>query len=265
MGNRPHRLSAWPALCAALLLSLSAADFPILAAPAGTGAGLIADGDFETNISSGQLRAHSKEPGWYESRQDGKEGRRLLQLSQKKVSGNATRKAMIKASPQFNTYLTQGLAQRQEGVFSLQWDILVKEILPPFNRSAFQMIGSAVVRGKGPNGTGKERFVFLGFENASLPGKINLFAFEGGDTEQWDTRRVLVRDLDLKKWYTVRVDVDVAAQRYRVSVQGVTASPIDVGAFRAAKDKPPKILTHVSFASWNDGPGTFYVDNVREP
>jgi hypothetical protein len=30
------------------------------------------------------------------------------------------------------------------------------------------------------------------------------------------------------------------------------------------KDKPtPKELTHVSFATWNDGPGVFYIDNVK--
>ena len=26
--------------------------------------------------------------------------------------------------------------------------------------------------------------------------------------------------------------------------------------------KTPEQITHLSFASWNDGPGTFYVDNV---
>jgi hypothetical protein len=232
---------------------------PVFAA----GAALIADGDFEANLNSGALRARGTTGGWYESRRDGKEGRLLLDLSTKPVAGNATRKAMIKASPARNTYLTQQLAQPQTGRFSLQWDILVKEILQPFNRSAFQMIGNNAVRGRGPNGAGKERFVFLGFENAGTPGKINLFAYEGGETDKWDTKRALFSGLSLGKWYTVRVDVDAAGQAYTVSVAGEPGAGVRVAAFHTKGVKAPTTLTHLSFASWNDGPGTFYVDNVR--
>jgi len=236
---------------------------PRTAFPAGPGAALIVDGDFEANATSTELRNRGQGPGWYESRRDGKEGRALLQLSQKSVAGNASRKAMIKASPTRNTYLTQQLVVPQTESFSLQWDILVKEILPPYNRSAFQMIGNAAVRGRGPNGAGKERFVFLGFENATAPGRLNLFAFEGGETDQWDTKRVLISGLELGKWHTVRVTVDVPGQAYTVEVPGAESGPVRVTAFHAKGAKPPKMLTHISFASWNDGPGTFYVDNVR--
>jgi hypothetical protein len=226
---------------------------------------LIVDGDFEANPNSVALRNRGNGPGWYESRRDGKEGRDLLQLSQKPVASNATRKAMIKASPARNTYLTQQFVVPQTGPFALQWDILVKEILPPFNRSAFQMIGNASVRGRGPNGAGKERFVFLGFESATSPGRMNLFAYEGGETEQWDTKRILIPGLVLGKWYTVRVAVDVPHQGYTVEVLGTSDGPVRVAAFHTKGAKPPTMLTHVSFASWNDGPGTFYIDNVREP
>ena len=38
---------------------------------------------------------------------------------------------------------------------------------------------------------------------------------------------------------------------------------IDFSSFEGAGKGAPSKLTHVSFASWNDGPGTFYIDNVR--
>lgn len=236
---------------------------PRTASPAGTGALLIGDGDFEANATSTELRNRGEGPGWYESRRDGKEGRALLQLSQKPVAGNTTRKAMIKASPTRNTYLTQQLVVPQTETFSLQWDILVKEILLPFNRTAFQLIGNASVRGRGPNGAGRERFVFLGFESAAAPGRMNLFAFEGGETDPWDTKRVLISGLELGTWHTVRVTVDVPNQSYTVEVPGAPGGPVRVAAFRGKGAEPPTMLTHLSFASWNDGPGTFYVDNVR--
>jgi len=235
------------------------------AAPADAQTPLISDQDFEANETSAQLRKRTSTTAWYESRSDTKEGRKLLMLSRKKIGGNATRKAMIKASPQFNTYLSQGLAAPQNGRFSVQYDIYAKEILAPFNRSCFQMIGNDKVRKRGPNATGAERFVFLGFKNAATPGQIDLVAFEGGDATEWDVAEPVVKGLSLKKWYTVRLDVDVAAKTYQVSVAGVTQQPVQVQAFKP-KGKPMlDLLTHISFASWNDGPGTFYIDNVRQP
>jgi hypothetical protein len=224
---------------------------------------LIVDGDFEANESGKQLRNRDEPPGWYESRGDTKEGRKLLMLSTKKIGGNATRKAMIKASPQFNTYLSQRLAAPQSGRFSLQYDLYVREILPPFNRSCFQLLGNDAVRKRGPNATGAERFVFLACENSQTPDRINLIAFEGGDDVAWDTPTPVVSGLEIKKWHTIRVDVDVAGQSYLVSVPGVTAAPVRIKAFKPKGKATLDAITHVSFASWNDGPGTFYVDNVR--
>ena len=262
MRQRIALRAGWTGLLGTMLLL---GLMPRAVSPAGATGSLIVDGDFEANKTSTDLRNGAGRPGWYESRRDGKEGRALLQLSQKPVAGDATLKAMIKASPARNTYLSQRLVESQTGSFSLQWDILVKEILQPFNRSAFQMIGNASVSGRGPNGAGKERYVFLGFENAVAPGRMNLFAYEGGDTDQWDMKRVVVPGLELGKWYTVRVAVDTPSQAYTVEVLGTGGAPVRVAAFRAKGAKSPAMLTHVSFASWNDGPGTFYIDNVREP
>jgi hypothetical protein len=224
---------------------------------------MIVDGEFDQNVTNRMLRLVESPRGWCESRKDGKLGRAQLVLSKKPIGGNATKKAMLKGNPKANAYLSQALRETQKGPFTLQWDIYVKSIAVPPNRSCFQMIGNDGVKGRGPNATGAERFVFLAFENAATAGKINLVAMEDGTTPGMPKSRVLVPDLSLKKWYTVKVDVDPAAGSYRVSVAGVAAAPVAVKAFKP-KDKPtPKELTHVSFATWNDGPGVFYIDNVK--
>jgi hypothetical protein len=241
-------------LCLALIAPPWSA--PKAAAPAGT---LLSDGDFEKDTTGKELRTKESPQGWYESRDDSKAGRKALTLSTKAIAGNATKKGMIKGSAKFNTYLSQEFSQPQTGRFSVKWDIMVKEIDATPNRSAFQMIGDDSMKGKGPNATGSERFVFLGFENAAVKGKINLFAYEGGADPTKKTP--IAADLDLAKWYTIKVDVDPAAQTYAVSVQG--AAPVTVHAFQTKE--VPKKLPSISFASWNDGPGTFYIDNVGQP
>ncbi|MCK4304129.1 MAG: hypothetical protein KAY24_07810 [Candidatus Eisenbacteria sp.] len=254
---------------AALLFLATLSAFPGEPASAPGQDELLIDGSFEAISSGNQLRnRRTDRKGWYESRRDkrnGESGRKFLKLSTKPIGGNETHKAMIKASPEFNTYLSQSFSGPQDGRFSLKWDIYVKEILPPFNRSAFQMIGNASVKGRGPNGAGPERFVFLAFENAAAPGKLDLFAFEGISPEKWDQRTLVVSNLDIKKWHTIVVDVNVPKKVYFVSVPGVTTEPVRLRAFKSKKKSVPEVLTHISFASWDDGPGTFYVDNVGRP
>jgi len=43
-------------------------------------------------------------------------------------------------------------------------------------------------------------------------------------------------------------------------VEGVS-DPYELESFYY-KGKTPDKISHISFASWNDGAGTFYVDNV---
>jgi hypothetical protein len=223
-------------------------------------ASLIVDGDFSASVNSGALRKDAKGPDWYESRRDAPGSRKLLMLSKKAVAGNTSPKAMIKAHPDLNTYLSQPFSAAQTGDLRVQFDILVKEILADDNRSAFVMVGGSSDKKGGPNSTGAERFVFLGFQNsAAQPGKIELFAREGN--RPWENRTVLAKGLDRDRWYTVELTIYAAEAVYEVSVKGVTAQPLEVEAFRAGKSAPRK-LTHLSFASWNDGAGTFYVDNV---
>lgn len=219
---------------------------------------LLVDGDFETVGNGASLRRDDKGQDWYESRRDGAEGHALLKLSTRDVGGNATHKAMIKADPEHNTYLSQRFAP-QTGRFMVQYDLYVREILPDDNRSAFFLVGGIKDRKNGPNSTGAERFVFLGCENGSSGGLMNLFAREGSSA--WGERTPVALNLELGRWYTIVADIDVAAGVYRVKVNGVT-DWFDLESFYT-KGKALKKLTHLSFASWDDGAGTFYVDNVR--
>ena len=253
-----------------MLNRLGRRRFPILGActlgllllaptgPAFTQQELIVDGGFEQMSSGRKLRVDNEGQDWYESRKD-KAGRKLLKFSTKKIYGNATHKAMIKADPELNTYLSQRLAAPQTGRLRIQYDIAVKMIRPEYDRSAFFFAGTSNDRKRGPNSTGKERFAMLGFENAGAEGKINLFAREGQNS--WDDRTVLVTGLDTRTWYTITVDIDVAGGSYTVQVDdGPAHGPLQ--AFQTKRDPVPEAITHVSFASWNDGAGTFYVDNV---
>ena len=220
---------------------------------------LVVDGDFEAAKSSKQLRTDNKGSDWYESRKDTDAGRALLKLSSKAIGGNATRKAMIKAHPDLNTYLSHKLLHPLEASVTASFDIFIKEILPDDNHSAFFFLGGIKDKAGGPNSTGSERFVFLGFENAGTPGKINLFAREGAST--WEERTLVAPDLELNRWYTIQVKAEIPEGYYTVAVKGVTPQPFDLESF-FTKGKTPSKITHVSFASWNDGAGTFYVDNV---
>ncbi len=219
---------------------------------------LVPGGDFENVKNGDDLRKDSKGLDWYESRKDTEDGRNLLKLSTKNIHGNATKKAMIKGHPELNTYLSFRLAEPQEITVTARYDILVKEILPDDNRSAFMFLGRIKDKKGGPNSTGKERFVILGFENAETPGKLNLFAREGKET--WSARTLVAEGLDVDTWYTITVDANIPEGYYTVTVDGVVEE-FELESFMT-KGKTPDKISHISFASWNDGAGTFYVDNV---
>jgi hypothetical protein len=219
---------------------------------------LLVDGTFEECPSGKELRKDAKGQDWYESRKDTKEGRLLLKLSTKDIGGNHTRKAMIKAHPELNTYLSQRFPEPQAVYLGVKYDIFLREILPDDNRSAFFFLGGIRDKKGGPNSTRSERFVFLGFENAEEEGKANLFAREGETT--WAEKTIVARNLSLGQWYTVLVEANVPEGIYEVSLEGVVEGFELEASFH--RGKTIDSLTHLSFASWNDGAGTFYIDNV---
>ncbi len=231
-----------------------------LLAPLAVAEELVPGGDFENVKNGAALRKDGKGLDWYESRKDGEEGPKLLMLSTKRIGGNKTKKAIVKGHPELNTYLSFRLADPIEVFGTASFDIYVKEIMPglaEYNRSAFAFLGRIKDKKGGPNSTGKERFVFLGFENAETPGKINLFAREGSN--KWDARTIVAENLDLKAWHQIELEMNVPDGFYTISVNG--GEPFELESF-FTKGRTPDKLSHISFASWNDGPGTFYVDNV---
>jgi len=204
-----------------LLVSLPLFLFTsLLVIPAFALAGdLIEDGNFSAAKNGADLRKNTKGADWYESRKDTDAGRNLLKLSKKKIHGNKTPKAMLKADPELNTYLTQKLLAPQKVSMVVQYDILVKEILADDNRSAFFFLGAIKDKKGGPCSTGRERFVFLGFENAAEPGKVNLFAREEGT--KWDEKTLVAENLDLNAWYTVSIDANIEEAYYTVTIEGI--------------------------------------------
>jgi len=236
---------------------LSIVLMTLLLAPAAMATELVKNGDFEGVKNGAALRRDDNGQDWYESRKD-KDGRELLIMSTKKVGGNKTKKAMIKAHPELNTYLSQRLSASQTGMLTVKYDIYLKYIRPEYNRSGFFFAGKSSDKKNGPNSTGKERFAFVAFEHSD-DGKVQLFVREG--KKSWDDRTVLVTGLELKEWYTVTVVMDIAAATYTVQLDdGAVSAPLE--AFRTSKKKAPTKISHLSFASWNDGAGSFFIDNV---
>jgi hypothetical protein len=120
------------------------------------------------------------------------------------------------------------------------------------------MLGGIKDKKGGPNSTGKERFIFMGFENAAEEGRINLFAREGAT--KWAEKTIVATGLKLGQWYTITLEAIIPEGFYTATVAGVT-EPFELESFYTRGATPTKI-SHISFASWNDGAGTFYVDNV---
>ncbi len=252
MSNPFHPLKLSSARVLLTLLCLALTALPLLAE------NLVVDGDFEAQKNGNDLRKDSKGCDWYESRKDTEEGSALVILSKSRVGGNKTKKAMFKAHPELNTYLSNRLTRPLELAASASFDIYIKEILADDNRSAFFFMGGIKDKKGGPNSTGKERFVFLGFENSTTEGKVNLFAREG--SENWAGKTIIAKDLDLATWYTIKIEAEIPEAYYSVKVDGVT-EPYDLESFYY-KGRTPDKITHISFSSWNDGAGTFFVDNI---
>ena len=226
-------------------------------------ADLIMDNDFEASVDSADLRMDGAGQDWYESRGDDPS---LLTLDELDIDGNATKKAGFEGSLSNNVYLTQEFDFAQAGTFSVRWDIYVDSILDDDDRdrSALMMIGDDSNGVDGPNSTSTERFVFMalwceGGGGDDPADTMTLIAREPGDTygtsSVW---RQIAAGLSFDAWHTVVVSCDVVGNSYDVFVNGVLVG--DGIIAYAAKDS----LTAISFAQWNDGAGTFYIDDVAE-
>ena len=218
---------------------------------------ILVDSDFNASSDNTGLRANSAGQDWYESRQDAPT---LLALDRTSVGGNATAKAKFTASTTGNAYLTQEFSSPQTQAFSVQWDIYVDSILDISGHpdcAGWMLIGDDTVTNtarKGPNADDSERFVYMAFykDGGGTSGTMSLVAMERDST----TLTPIATGLYLKQWHTIRVTLDLANDTYDVYVDGNKV----VGAWPSRNLKDG--VTYISFAQWNDGAGTFYVDNV---
>ena len=240
-------------ICITFLASVS-----LLFLFSGNGMAIIAEGDFE-GLNSTSMRVDGSGQDWYESRGDDES---LLTLDTTDVSGNAGQKAKLTGSATGNAYLSQEFATAQTGRFTVQWDICVKEIQDSADpdRSAYMMIGDDADNQRGPNSTNGDRFAYMAFykEGGGDTGTMSLVARQPDDGWNGGSFTLLAADLNISHWYTIRLEIDVENDSYDVYVDDTL-----VGESVSAR-VPKSGLTHVSFATWNDGPGTFYVDNVME-
>jgi hypothetical protein len=220
----------------------------------------IADAAFNNSSVDIDLRTDGPGQDWYESRNDDPI---LLTIDETDVGGNATKKAKLTADSSKNAYLTQEFAIPQTGTFTVQWEIYVDTILDDDNRDrgAIMMIGDDSDSGGNPNSSSDERYVFMAFWAPGGGGAptdtMTLIAREPGDTYGVSsTWKSIVSGLNFDTWYNIKVICDVAAGTYDVYVNNVLAAA-GVDSYSGASS-----LTHISFAQWDDGAGTFYVDNI---
>lgn len=218
---------------------------------------LLVDSDFTASADSENLRNDSNGQDWYESRNDVPS---LLTLDETDVAGNTGKKAKLTGSPTGNAYLTQEFSAPITATSSVEWDIYVDEIINISgnpDKTGWVLIGDDQDGIRGPGSTNDDRFVYMAFhrDGGTTNGTMDLVVRERDDT--WTSMSVIAAGLNLDQWYNIRVELDVDAGTYDVYVddayQATATSWID-------KDE----LTHISFATWNDGAGTFYVDDVQE-
>jgi len=228
------------------------------------GGALLVDNYFDDSADSADLRANGAGQDWYESREDSSPGPMLLTLDETDVAGNASKKAKLTASTQApggNVYVSQEFGAAQNGEFAVQWDIYVdsiENISGAPDRAGWMLIGDNTVSPPGPNSDNSERFVYMGFfkDGGGTSGTMDLVARDRNDG--WTSFTTLATGLNLEQWYTIKVECNVTAGTYDVYVDGVLQATAVTS--RNAKTE----VTHISFAQWDDGAGTFYVDNVYQ-
>ncbi|MGV8141237.1 MAG: MopE-related protein, partial [Candidatus Woesearchaeota archaeon] len=218
---------------------------------------LLVDSTFEASADDATLRANGAGQDWYESRG---QAPTLLTLDTTNVGGNTGKKAKFDASNTTNAYVTQEFSTPQIGTFSIKWDIYIDNIsdISSPDRAGWMLVGDDSTAGSGPNAANGERFVYMGFykNGGGTSGTMDLIAVNRTGT--FTAFQTIASGLNMKQWYNIRVDLNLTSDTYDVYVNDVFAATV---TSRIAKTQ----VTHISFAQWNDGAGTFYIDNVYSP
>jgi len=217
---------------------------------------LLVDSDFNGSVDSADLIADANGQDWYESRNDEPN---LLTLDETDIAGNDGKKAKLSSSDSVNAYLTQEFSQPQNGSFTVTCDIYVDEILDiesSPDRAAWMLIGDDTDPCRtGPNSDDSERFAYMAFykSGGGTTGTMDLVVRDRDDS--WDGFTTVVSDLELDQWHSIKVVCDLNTDTYEIYLNGDYQATVTSRNVKGT-------VTHISFAQWNDGAGTYYVDNV---
>ncbi|MBT4649002.1 hypothetical protein HOC14_01595, partial [bacterium] len=217
------------------------------------------DTDFSASADSAALRTNGGGQDWYESRADSApNGPNQLTLDETTIGSNSTKKAKLTGDATYNAYLSQEFSSIPTTSFTAQWDIYVDSITNIANpdRTGLSLIGYDGDTSDGPNSTNDDRWAYIAWEKVGGgdTGAVSLTYRDNNDG--WTTFSVASSTLSLDTWYTIKVVGNVTADTYDIYVDDM------LEASGVTARNPSATPSHISFASWNDAVGTFYVDNV---
>ena len=217
---------------------------------------MLADSDLEASVDSQDLRDNIfGVRDWYESRNDDPT---LLTLDQENIGGNATKKIKLTGNSLDNAYVSQEFSSPRNGRFTVQWDVYVDEIVNLSSnpdRGGWMFLGQ--LGSTGPNSSTSAHFVHMAFakNGGGTNGNMDLVARD--DNDGWTSYTTVSSGLSLDNWYTIKVDIDVAAWTYDVYIDDAFQATI------TARNTLSRV-SHISFATWNDGAATVYFDNIYD-
>lgn len=221
---------------------------------------VLVNGDFTTETDSASLRSNDSGQDWYESRADSApNGANQLSLDETDIAGNATKKAKLTGTSSYNTYMSQALPSAiTAGTFTVQWDIYVDSIVnvTATDRSGWMFLGNDSGASNGPSSTDTERWAILAWAKSG-GGDTGAVSLTYRDRDDGLTAFSLASStLALDTWYTVKLVGSPTTDTYDIYVDDMLQ--VTGATSRYAAVDP----SYISFATWNDGAGTFYVDNV---
>ena len=223
---------------------------------------LLADSGFDSSTDSAALRAQGPGRSWYESRSDDPD---LLSLDESDIGSNIGKKANFTGSESANAYVTQRFGSPQNDMFAVRWQIYVDAILDDADRDrgAMMLIGDGGGTSNGPNSQGSERFVYMAFyspDGGNSGDTMSLIASEPGNSfDNSLAWQPIASGLSFDTWHTITVVCNLTTDTYDVYLNDDIVPFVGVAAYTTKSS-----LTHISFAQWADGAGTFYVDNAED-
>ncbi len=221
---------------------------------------VLVNGNFSTETDSASLRSDDSGQDWYESRADSApNGPNQLTLDETNIAGNATKKAKFTGGSTYNTYMSQALPSAlNSGTFTVQWDIYVDSIVnvSATDRSGWMFLGNDSNAIQGPSSTDVERWAILAWAKVG-GGDTGAVSLTYRDRDDALTAFSLASStLALDTWYTIKLVGNPTTDTYDIYVNDMLQ--VSGATSRYANVDP----SYISFASWNDGAGTFYIDNV---